>query len=88
MNCLRIIPTYALRLCIFDRFKCKRNSPSLPLEMLAGSCSGAVTAVAVFPLDLMRTRLAADTVQQYNGVRDLMIKSLKSQGIVGLYKGF
>jgi len=88
MNCTRIVPTYALRLCLFDRFKSKRRDRSLTSEMLAGSCSGAATAVVVFPLDLLRTRLSADTTHQYRGAIDLIKKTLNTQGIVGFYQGF
>jgi len=87
MNCLRIVPTYALRLCFFDRYK-SRNKGSLIAQMWAGAYSGALTAMIVFPLDLLRTRLSADLNKSYFGAVDLVQKTVKLQGFRGLYQGF
>jgi len=87
INCLRIVPTYALRLCFFDQFK-SRNKGSLVTQMGAGASSGAMTAMIVFPLDLLRTRLSADLNQSYFGAVDLVQKTVKTQGLGGFYQGF
>ena len=45
----------------------------------------------VYPLDLVRTRLAADIgseKKEFNGIRDCLTKIYKSNGAKGLYKGF
>ena len=63
--------------------------------MIGGSLAGASTQCFVFPLDYTRTRLTNDIVlerlgrqRQFNGVFDCMKKTLESDGIRGLYRGF
>lgn len=46
----------------------------------------------VYPLDFARTRLAVDVgkgaSREYKGLADCMLKTLKTDGPVGLYRGF
>jgi len=88
MNCLRIVPTYALRLCLFDSFKSRNSDKSLRSQMVSGGYSGAITAVVVFPIDLVRTKLSADLTQRYSGAVDLLRNTMTTHGIKGFYQGF
>lgn len=88
VNCFRIVPTYALRLSFFDRFKSRNKDQSLMAQMWAGAYSGALTSVIVFPVDLVRTKLSADLNQSYFGAVDTVRKTIKIQGVSGLYQGF
>ena len=56
---------------------------------MAGTCS----LLFVYSLDYARTRLANDAKgkggeRQFNGLIDVYTKTLKSDGIQGLYRGF
>ncbi|RNF19030.1 solute carrier family 25 (mitochondrial adenine nucleotide translocator), member 4/5/6/31, partial [Trypanosoma conorhini] len=57
--------------------------------------AGAASLCFVYSLDYVRTRLANDTKsakkggeRQFNGLVDCYVKTWKSDGIVGLYRGF
>ena len=56
-----------------------------------GALSGAVSATVVYPLNLLRTRLQAQgTVLHpptYSGIMDVTRKTLKGEGVVGLFRG-
>jgi solute carrier family 25 (adenine nucleotide translocator) protein 4/5/6/31 len=59
----------------------------------SGGAAGATSLCFVYPLDYARTRLGADVgrsagTREYNGLVDCIKKTVKSDGIVGLYRGF
>jgi len=59
----------------------------------SGGAAGATSLCFVYPLDYARTRLGADVGKgnadrQYTGLVDCIKKTVKSDGIVGLYRGF
>ena len=68
--------------------------------MLAGASAGASSTFFVYSLDFARTRLANDAkavaktpgagqgARQFNGILDVYKKTLATDGIVGLYRGF
>lgn len=63
--------------------------------MASGGAAGASSSLFVYSLDYARTRLASDAKatknggeRQFNGLIDVYRKTLKSDGIAGLYRGF
>jgi solute carrier family 25 (adenine nucleotide translocator) protein 4/5/6/31 len=59
----------------------------------SGGAAGATSLCFVYPLDYARTRLGADVGKgtadrQYNGLVDCIKKTVKTDGIAGLYRGF
>lgn len=63
--------------------------------MASGGLAGASSLLFVYSLDYARTRLANDSKaakkggeRQFNGLVDVYRKTLKSDGIAGLYRGF
>lgn len=59
----------------------------------SGGAAGATSLCFVYPLDYARTRLGADVGKgtadrQYTGLVDCIKKTLKSDGPIGLYRGF
>lgn len=56
-----------------------------------GACSGAIGATAVYPLNLLRTRLQTQGTaihpRTYTGMLDVTMKTIKGEGIQGLFKG-
>lgn len=63
-------------------------------NLASGAAAGASSLLFVYSLDFARTRLANDArasktgERQFNGLIDVYKKTLKSDGIVGLYRGF
>ncbi|CAL9730619.1 ADP,ATP carrier protein 3 [Monosporozyma unispora] len=69
-------------------------------NIASGGMAGALSLLFVYSLDFARTRLAADArahkggtsfdggQRQFSGIRDVYAKTLKSDGVLGLYRGF
>ncbi|XP_054821711.1 ADP,ATP carrier protein ER-ANT1 [Prosopis cineraria] len=64
-------------------------------NVASGSAAGATTSLLLYHLDYARTRLGTDAVEchpsgqrQFKGLVDVYCKTLSSDGIVGLYRGF
>lgn len=64
-------------------------------NVASGGAAGAASLLFVYSLDYARTRLANDAKsaksggsRQFNGLVDVYRKTLASDGIAGLYRGF
>lgn len=66
-------------------------------NLAAGGAAGATSLLFVYSLDYARTRLANDNKsakkgasgeRQFNGLLDVYKKTIASDGIAGLYRGF
>merc|ERR1740121_340775 len=99
-NVLRYFPTQALNFAFKDTVKAMFATPkSAPqwqkfaTNIASGGCAGTMSLLFVYSLDYARTRLANDSKgkggeRQFNGLIDVYTKTLKSDGIQGLYRGF
>ncbi|GJE85690.1 mitochondrial carrier [Phanerochaete sordida] len=101
-NVLRYFPTQALNFAFKDAYKemfnfKKADNFSLWVvgNVLSGAAAGATGSVFVYSLDYARTRLSADAKsvtgggsRQFTGLMDVYKKTLASDGIAGLYRGF
>jgi len=103
-NVIRYFPTQALNFAFRDYFKrtfgFNKDKDGywkwFAGNLASGGAAGASSLVFVYSLDYARTRLANDNKiakkgggeRQYNGLVDVYRKTLKSDGIQGLYRGF
>lgn len=98
VNCLRYAPQQGSALAFNDFFKTifpKKNKDTeffmfMMSNLLSGGCAGATAMVICYPMDFARTRLASDLQGgkgQFNGILDCLGKTVKQQGITGLYRG-
>ena len=100
-NCIRYFPTQALNFAFKDKIKSmfkmnKTDSYTVKFSknIASGGAAGAMSLVFVYSLDYARTRLANDAKagkggeRMYNGLIDVYSKTLKTDGIQGLYRGF
>jgi len=99
-NVIRYFPTQALNFAFKDTvkalFKTSKDAPNyvkFGTNIASGGCAGSMSLAFVYSLDYCRTRLANDAktktgTRQYNGMVDVYVKTIKSDGIQGLYRGF
>ncbi|CAF0873133.1 unnamed protein product [Brachionus calyciflorus] len=101
-NCIRYFPTQALNFAFKDeikaKFKTSKNDSYMVVlgkNTISGGVAGTLSLCFVYSLDYARTRLANDTgsvkiggVRQFNGLIDVYKKTLYTDGIAGLYRGF
>ncbi|KAK5923742.1 hypothetical protein CgunFtcFv8_000684 [Champsocephalus gunnari] len=62
---------------------------SLPAKLINGGIAGMVGVTCVFPIDLAKTRLQNQRSGQqlYKNMMDCLIKTVKSEGYFGMYRG-
>ncbi|ORY64352.1 ADP,ATP carrier protein [Pseudomassariella vexata] len=102
-NVIRYFPTQALNFAFRDKFKAmfgykkERDGYAkwMAGNLASGGAAGATSLLFVYSLDYARTRLANDAKnakkggeRQFNGLIDVYRKTLASDGIAGLYRGF
>jgi len=103
-NVIRYFPTQALNFAFKDYFKRLFNFKKdrdgywkwFAGNLASGGAAGASSLLFVYSLDYARTRLANDNKaakkgggeRQFNGLVDVYKKTLKTDGIAGLYRGF
>ncbi|KAJ3869376.1 mitochondrial carrier [Lentinula novae-zelandiae] len=102
-NVIRYFPTQALNFAFKDYFKSlfgfKKEAGYWTWfagNVASGGAAGASSLLFVYSLDYARTRLANDAKstakgggeRQFNGLVDVYKKTLASDGIAGLYRGF
>lgn len=101
-NVIRYFPTQALNFAFKDTFR--KLSPYKKDEnyglwfagnLVSGGAAGAASSVFVYSLDYARTRLSADArsagaggQRQYSGLVDVYKQTLRTDGVLGLYRGF
>ncbi|CAN6321639.1 unnamed protein product [Urochloa humidicola] len=103
-NVIRYFPTQALNFAFKDHFKRMFNFKKdkdgywkwFAGNLASGGAAGACSLFFVYSLDYARTRLANDAKvakkgggdRQFNGLVDVYRKTLASDGVAGLYRGF
>jgi len=102
-NVLRYFPTQALNFAFKDQFKrlfgFNKDKDGywkwFAGNLASGGLAGAASLTLVYSLDYARTRLANDNKaakkggeRQFNGLVDVYKKTLATDGVVGLYRGF
>jgi len=102
-NVVRYFPTQALNFAFRDTFKSmfgyKKDRDGywwwMAGNLASGGMAGATSLMFVYSLDYARTRLANDNKsakkggeRQFNGLFDVYKKTIASDGILGLYRGF
>lgn len=101
-NVIRYFPTQALNFAFKDQvksmFKTSKNEGYMVKfgkNVASGGVAGAMSLCFVYSLDYCRTRLANDAKagkkggeRQFSGMVDVYRKTIQSDGIQGLYRGF
>jgi len=102
-NVIRYFPTQALNFAFKDQFKRMFGYSKekdgygkwFAGNLASGGAAGACSLLFVYSLDYARTRLANDNksakkggARQFNGLVDVYRKTLATDGIQGLYRGF
>jgi len=100
-NVVRYFPTQALNFAFKDKIKIMFNSKptdsytmKFSKNIASGGFAGAMSLTFVYSLDYARTKLANDLKgkgggeRQYNGLVDVYRKTIATDGVPGLYRGF
>ena len=77
----------------FKSSKNASNKEKFAKNILSGGCAGSLSLLFVQSIDYTRTRLGVDArnpagQRQFSGIVDCYVKTVRSDGLRGLYRGF
>ncbi|KAK8940039.1 Mitochondrial adenine nucleotide transporter ADNT1 [Platanthera guangdongensis] len=94
---LGIIPYAGIDLAAYETLKdmsrtyiLTDSEPGPLVQLGCGTVSGALGATCVYPLQVIRTRMqaqTADSADAYKGMSDVFWRTLQREGFLGFYKG-
>ncbi|RCV04980.1 hypothetical protein SETIT_1G044800v2 [Setaria italica] len=94
---LGMVPYAGIDLTVYETLKemsktyvLKDSDPGPLVQLGCGTVSGALGATCVYPLQVVRTRMQAQSANSedpYRGMTDCFRRTLRREGISGFYKG-
>ncbi|XP_060058155.1 mitochondrial adenyl nucleotide antiporter SLC25A24-like isoform X1 [Erinaceus europaeus] len=92
VNALKIAPETALKFGAYEQYKKWLSFDGAKIgiveRFISGSLAGATSQTCVYPLEVLKTRLAISTTGQYTGAIDCAKKILKQEGVRVFFKGY
>jgi len=90
-NVIKIIPESGIRFLCYENYKKALVGDAeevTPVEkFIAGGMAGITTQACIYPLELVRSRLAVSRPDTYKGMKEVIEKTYQSNGIRGFYRG-
>uniref|UniRef100_A0A7N8YFG8 Solute carrier family 25 member 23a n=1 Tax=Mastacembelus armatus TaxID=205130 RepID=A0A7N8YFG8_9TELE len=94
INVLKIAPETAIKFTAYEQIKtvmCGSNETTnlrVRDRFVAGSLAGAIAQTAIYPMEVLKTRLALRKTGQYSGIVDCAKQILQREGATAFYKGY
>ncbi|XP_077426481.1 mitochondrial adenyl nucleotide antiporter SLC25A24 isoform X2 [Vanacampus margaritifer] len=94
INVLKIAPETAIKFTAYEKIKHimygKKDTKTLRVyeRFLAGSLAGATAQTVIYPLEVLKTRLALRKTGQFSGMSDCAKQILQREGVAAFYKGY
>lgn len=90
---LKITPESAIKFTAYEQIKAlmgQEGSTQLPpmLKFASGTLAGFISQTTIYPMEVLKTRLALRKTGQYNGVSDCVRKIYKTEGLRAFYRGY
>ncbi|XP_036199308.1 calcium-binding mitochondrial carrier protein SCaMC-1 [Myotis myotis] len=91
-NVLKIAPETALKFSAYEQYKKMLTWEGQKLgtfeRFVSGSMAGATAQTVIYPMEVLKTRLAVGRTGQYSGLFDCAKKILKHEGMGAFFKGY
>ncbi|NWQ69412.1 SCMC1 protein, partial [Neopipo cinnamomea] len=92
VNVVKIAPETAIKFWAYEQYKkiLTRDDGKLGTveRFVSGSLAGATAQTSIYPMEVLKTRLAVGKTGQYSGMFDCAKKILKREGLKAFYKGY
>lgn len=92
INVLKIAPETAIKFMAYEQYKKLLTSEGQKIEthkrFMAGSLAGATAQTAIYPMEVLKTRLTLRKTGQFSGMFDCAKQILKKEGVKAFYKGY
>lgn len=91
VNCIKLFPETAIRFYVYEflraAFNIDTQHADIITRFLTGSIAGLVSQSIIYPLEVVKTRMALSEVGVYTSILDVFRKTIKNEGWIGLYRG-
>ncbi|XP_069086536.1 mitochondrial adenyl nucleotide antiporter SLC25A23-like isoform X2 [Pleurodeles waltl] len=92
INVLKIAPETAIKFMAYEQIKRLIRGPQETLRVqerfVAGSLAGATAQTIIYPMEVLKTRLALRKTGQYSGMVDCAKQILQKEGVRAFSKGY
>ncbi|CAG09637.1 unnamed protein product, partial [Tetraodon nigroviridis] len=92
VNVIKIAPESALKFMAYEQIKRVMGSDRETLSVLerfvAGSLAGVIAQSTIYPMEVLKTRLALRKSGQYSGISDCAKQIFRREGLGAFYKGY
>ncbi|XP_071368621.1 calcium-binding mitochondrial carrier protein SCaMC-2-A [Centroberyx affinis] len=92
VNIIKIAPETALKFMAYEQIKRLIGSDKETLSILerfaAGSMAGVIAQSSIYPMEVLKTRLALRKTGQYAGISDCAKQIFRREGLGAFYKGY
>ncbi|XP_052448759.1 calcium-binding mitochondrial carrier protein SCaMC-2-B isoform X4 [Carassius gibelio] len=92
INVLKIAPETAIKFMAYEQIKrlIGSNQETLGIleRLVAGSLAGAIAQSSIYPMEVIKTRLALGRTGQYSGITHCAKHIFKKEGLRAFYKGY
>lgn len=93
INVLKIAPESAIKFMAYEQIKRFMKSGAnrelhISERFAAGSLAGAISQSTIYPMEVLKTRLALRKTGQYRGIWDCAGKIYKGEGLRSFYRGY
>uniref|UniRef100_M4AQT3 Solute carrier family 25 member 25b n=1 Tax=Xiphophorus maculatus TaxID=8083 RepID=M4AQT3_XIPMA len=92
INVIKIGPESAIKFMAYEQIKRLIGSNQETLGMterfVSGSLAGAIAQSSIYPMEVLKTRLALRKTGQYSGILDCAKHILQREGVAAFYKGY
>lgn len=92
INVIKIAPESAIKFMAYEQIKrligSKQETLGISERFVAGSLAGAIAQSSIYPMEVLKTRLALGKTGQYSGILDCAKHIFKKEGVAAFYKGY
>ncbi|KAM3825383.1 mitochondrial adenyl nucleotide antiporter SLC25A25 isoform 3-T3 [Vipera latastei] len=92
INVLKIAPESAIKFMAYEQIKRFIGTDQEVLRiherLVAGSLAGAIAQSSIYPMEVLKTRMALRKTGQYLGMLDCAKNILAKEGLAAFYKGY